>query len=41
MDKKNQNLSIYEIMNTMGDEKETITLKTPVVCADYIEKWLG
>jgi hypothetical protein len=28
-------------MTVMGNEVEKVTLKVPVVCADYIEKWLG
>lgn len=40
-DKKTQNLSITEIMNVMGSHVEKVSLKVPVVCADYIEKWLG
>ena len=32
---------ITEIMNTMGNQIEKVPLKVPVVCADYIEKWLN
>ena len=31
---------ITEIKNTFGSEEEVVKLQTPVVCADYIEKWL-
>ena len=31
---------ITEIKNVMGNDIETIKLDVPVVCADYIEKWL-
>ena len=32
---------ITEIMNVMGGQTEKVPLKVPVVCADYIEKWLN
>ena len=39
-DKKSTTKMITEIKNTMGNDEESIKLNVPVVCADYIEKWL-
>lgn len=40
-DKLSQHKMITKIMNCMGQETETISLRTPVLCADFIEKWLN
>lgn len=39
-DKKSQTKKITQIMNTVGGTDEVMDLGVPVVCADYIEKWL-
>ena len=39
-DKKSTNKMITEIKNSMGNDDEVLPLQAPVVCADFIEKWL-
>ena len=39
-DKKSQTKMITEVKNVFGSEEEVVKLQNPVICADYIEKWL-
>ncbi len=39
-DKKSQTKKITQIMNSVGGNDEMMSLGVPVICADYIEKWL-
>ena len=39
-DKKSPTKMITEIKSVMGNDEEMIQLNVPVVCADFIEKWL-
>lgn len=39
-DKKSQIRTITEIKNIIGNDEEVLRLDAPVVCQDFIEKWL-
>jgi dynein heavy chain len=40
VDKKTNTKMITKLINCVGNDEEFIDLEIPVVCADYIEKWL-
>ena len=40
VDKKSNTKKITKLINMVGAEEEIVDLEVPVVCADYIEKWL-
>ncbi|MCP4294565.1 MAG: hypothetical protein GY786_03060 [Proteobacteria bacterium] len=39
-DKKSGTKMITEIKNVIGGNEEVMKLNVPVICADFIEKWL-
>lgn len=39
-DKKISNKIITELRNVVGNDEEILKLEVPVVCQDFIEKWL-